>query len=164
MRNRTLIRRIHAAAGGVALTMIFFFLAASAAAEFAADGALLAQVKTSILFGLAVLVPALATSGASGFALAGGKPKGLAAAKLRRMRLVAVNGVLVLVPAAFFLAWKANAGAYDQSFMGVQTLEFAAGLTNIALIGANFRDGLRMEKQRQTRDSLPPFGSPHRLS
>ena len=65
------------------------------------------------------------------------------------MPLIALNGLLILVPSALFLAAKASAGAFDTAFYAVQTLELAAGAVNIWLLGVNFRDGLRMTATRR---------------
>ena len=64
---------------------------------------------------------------------------------MKRMRIIAGNGILVLIPSALFLASKARAGEFDTSFYVVQVLELAAGAMNIALLGLNLRDGLRMK-------------------
>ena len=57
------------------------------------------------------------------------------------MRLIAGNGILVLVPAVLFLAWKAAQDEFDTAFVAVQIVEFAAGSINLALMGLNIRDG-----------------------
>jgi hypothetical protein len=66
-------------------------------------------------------------------------------AKINRMPLIAGNGILILIPAALFLASKARAAEFDTSFYAVQTLELVAGAANIALLGLNMRDGLKMK-------------------
>lgn len=137
----------------LAFALITAFLVSSAWAETAGDAASIARVKAGIAWGLLVLVPALAATGASGFLLAGGQPKGMAAVKLRRMRFVAANGILVLAPAAVFLALRASAGAFDMAFAIVQAMEFIAGGINLALIGLNIRDGLRMSGRMRRRQA-----------
>jgi hypothetical protein len=67
------------------------------------------------------------------------------------MPLIAANGVLVLIPSALFLAFKARAGEFDTSFYAVQALELAAGAANIALLGLNMRDGLKMKSWLRRR-------------
>ena len=67
------------------------------------------------------------------------------ATKLRRMPLIATNGLLVLIPSALFLASKARAAEFDSVFHSVQALELAAGAANISLLGLKMRDGLRMK-------------------
>jgi len=53
----------------------------------------------------------------------------------QRMPLIAANGILVLIPSALFLAFKARAAEFDVAFYAVQSLELAAGAANIALLG-----------------------------
>ncbi|ODT14540.1 MAG: hypothetical protein ABS35_34385 [Kaistia sp. SCN 65-12] len=144
MTRRIAIRTLHAVAGSVALLAILLFQTTTIASEIIGDHALIASVKFAIATGLLVLVPALAATGGSGFKLSGPRPKGLAATKLGRMKIVAANGLLVLVPAALFLNWKAQHGAFDPTFWIVQVAEIAAGIVNLALLGLNMRDGLRM--------------------
>jgi hypothetical protein len=60
--------------------------------------------------------------------------------------LIAANGILVLVPAVLFLAWKAGNGEFDAAFVAVQIVEFAAGSFNLALMGLNIRDGFRLSR------------------
>ena len=64
--------------------------------------------------------------------------------KLRRMPIIAANGVLILVPAALFLAMKARGGAFDGAFYAVQAIELVAGAINLALLSLSLRDGLRL--------------------
>ena len=99
-----------------------------------------------------MLIPALMAAGASGFALSKGRRAGLVGAKVKRMPLIAANGILVLIPSALFLAHKAAAAEFDNTFYAVQALELAAGAANIALLGLNMRDGLKM-KGRLRRQS-----------
>jgi hypothetical protein len=84
------------------------------------------------------------TAGGTGFVLSKGSRPGMISAKLKRMPLIAANGVLVLIPAALFLASKARAGEFDTAFYVVQALGILAGATNITLLGLNMRDGLRL--------------------
>jgi hypothetical protein len=74
-----------------------------------------------------------------------GRRAGLVGAKIKRMPLIAANGILVLIPSALFLASKAQAAELDTTFYAVQALELTAGAANLALLGLNFRDGLRMQ-------------------
>ena len=79
------------------------------------------------------------------------------------MRLIAGNGMLVLVPAVLFLAWKAAQAEFDTAFIAVQIVEFAAGSVNLVLMGLNIRDGLRLtgrlrtpRRQRSVSERLTP--------
>lgn len=139
---------IHPIAGGVALLTIASFWLSTVLSELFASEAAVIAVKTAIPWGFFLLVPALAATGGSGFALAKGRRAGLVGAKARRMPLIAANGILVLIPAALFLAYKASHADFNAAFYAVQTLELVAGAVNITLLGLNMRDGLKMRKGR----------------
>lgn len=137
-------RRIHPIAGALALLTILTFWTATVLVETLGDTAAIVAVKTAIPWGLLILIPALAATGGSGLALARRRCGDLVAAKRRRMPLIAANGLLILVPSALFLAFKAQSGALDASFYAVQALELIAGAVNIVLLGLSLRDGLRL--------------------
>jgi hypothetical protein len=163
MPKRHILARIHAIAGVLAFVTILTFLSSSLAAELWGSAATTASVKQAIAWALLILVPALIATGASGFKMAGPSPKGVLANKLKRMRLIAGNGMLVLVPSALFLAWKAAQAEFDTAFIAVQIVELAAGSANLMLMGLNIRDGWRLtgrlripRRQRQASKPLTP--------
>jgi hypothetical protein len=143
--GEAMIKIIHPVGGAVALLTILTFWFSTALTELFASYDIVTIVKTAIPWGFLLLVPALATAGGSGFALAKGRRVGLIGVKLKRMPFIAANGILVLIPAALFLASKAKAGEFDAAFYAVQTLELFAGAVNIALLGLNMRDSLKMK-------------------
>jgi Na+/H+ antiporter NhaA len=69
------------------------------------------------------------------------------------MPWIAANGILVLGPSVLYLASKAGAGEFDSGFYAVQATELVVGVTNIALLGLNMRDGLRMKGRFRRRSS-----------
>jgi hypothetical protein len=135
---------VHPVAGVIAILMIAIFWLSTAFSELFASETTVTAIKIAIPWGFLLLIPALATAGGSGFALAKGRRTGLVGAKLKRMPFIAANGILILIPAALFLASKARAAEFDVLFYAVQALELVAGATNITLLGLNMRDGLRM--------------------
>ncbi|MEX5726992.1 hypothetical protein Ga0609869_000345 [Rhodovulum iodosum] len=138
--------KLHAAAGGLALGLIALFWLATLWAETLGGAAAIAPVKRNILFGLALLVPAVALAGAGGFRLARTRRGPTVERKARRMRLIAGNGLLILVPSAIFLDQRAAAGQIDAAFYAVQLLELAVGAVNITLLARNMRDGLALRR------------------
>jgi hypothetical protein len=136
--------RIHAIGGGVAFLTIASFWLSTVWSETFGDAAAVAAVKTAVLYGMGVLIPALVITGSSGMMLGAKRRDPLARAKKRRMPLIATNGLLVLLPSAIYLAIKARAGAFDSAFDVVQVIELTAGFINIVMMGLNIRDGLRM--------------------
>jgi len=145
---------IHPVAGVVAILTIATFWLSTALSELFASREVIVAVKSAIPWGFLVLIPALAVAGGSGFALAKGRRGGVIGAKIKRMPIIAGNGLLILIPAALFLASKAKAGEFDTSFYAVQAVELVAGLVNITLLSLNMRDGLNM-KGRFRRKSSP---------
>jgi hypothetical protein len=149
MIDRRFIRVGHAAGGTLALLLILTFQSSTIVSELSGNMDAVVAVKAAILRAMVLLVLALASAGASGMWLSGGKPRGLAARKFGRMKIAAAIGLVVLVPAAIFLAARAAEGRFDAVFYLVQVAEILAGLVNLALIGLNLRDGLRMAAGRR---------------
>lgn len=87
--------------------------------------------------------------GGSGFQLSKKMRGSLVVAKKKRMPFIASNGILILIPAALYLSFKAQAGTFDTGFYIVQAIELIAGATNITLLGLNMRDGFRLSRQRR---------------
>jgi hypothetical protein len=151
-------RAVHLAAGVLAVFLIATFFLSTVLVELFGSEASVAAVKRLIVFpGLFLLVPALAATAGSGFALAKGRAGSLVAAKKRRMPFIALNGLLVLVPCAIALHLWASAGSFDGRFYAVQALELAAGALNFFLMSLNLRDGLRLSG----RLARTPEAAPH---
>lgn len=139
--------RIHALAGLLAMLIIASFWISTLIAEVFLSDAAVAWVKQHILLALTALVPLLMITGASGFTLGKHSQNPLIIAKRRRMPFIALNGLIILVPAAIYLNWKAQAGMFDTGFYAVQVLELLAGATNLLLMATNARDGLRLRQK-----------------
>ncbi|MDE7548996.1 hypothetical protein PY793_13550 [Acetobacter fabarum] len=143
-----LLHRIHPLLGGLATLCIASFMVSTIVAELSGNLQTIAQTKHIILWGLLVLVPCLAFTGLSGYQIAGKASRGLVLTKFKRMRVIGINGICVLVPCAFFLAFRASELKFGWPFYGIQCLELLAGFINLMLLGMNFRDGLRMSRLR----------------
>ncbi|MDX3880226.1 hypothetical protein [Achromobacter denitrificans] len=141
--------RIHAAAAMLTLLFLAAFWMSTVVSELFLSSSAVAQVKIAIAYALWGFLPVMMLTAASGFLMGGKGRHPLLLAKRRRMPFIAINGLLILVPAAVFLSLRAQAGLLDRAFYGVQALELAAGAANLALIGLNFRDGLRLGRLRR---------------
>jgi hypothetical protein len=139
-----MLKRIHPAAGVLAFLIILSFWTSTVAVELFGSAAAIAVVKRAIPWGFLVLVPSLAVVGASGFRMAGASSAPLVLRKKRRMPFVAANGLLILIPAALYLAGLASQGDFGGRFYTVQAVELIAGAVNLTLMGLNIRDGLRL--------------------
>lgn len=136
--------KLHGIFGAVALLCITTFWFSTVVSETFMDQASVVAVKNAILAGMWLLIPAMAATGGSGFSLAKGRGGRLVGIKGRRMKFVAANGLLVLLPSAFVLASWADAGRFDGAFYALQGLELLAGAVNFALLVLNARDGLKL--------------------
>jgi hypothetical protein len=138
-------RQVHRIAGLLAPLCVLTFFFSTILVELFGSPAAVARVKSLVVTpGLWIMIPAMAAAGGSGMLLARSRKGRLVEAKKRRMQLIAANGLLVLVPCAIVLDRWAAAGAFGTTFLVVQAAELAAGAANLALMGLNFRDGLRM--------------------
>ena len=137
--------KIHAVSGVIGFLCILTFWTSTAYSELFTSHETIAAVKAMILSGMIILVPAMAIAGGSGMSIGAKWKSPLALAKKKRMPIIALNGLCILLPSAFFLASKAGAGEFDAWFYSVQILELCAGALNLTLRGLNIRDGLRMK-------------------
>ena len=102
--SRILVGRIHLVAGLLAFALIVTFWTSTVVSELFLGVAAVAAVKQAILWGMLLLIPAMAAVGGTGFRLGGKSKAPIIATKRRRMPVIALNGLLILVPSAFFLA------------------------------------------------------------
>ncbi len=147
--------KLHAIFGSVALLCITTFWLSTVVSELLMDQASVAAVKNAVLNGMWLLIPSMAATGGSGFALAKGHGGRLVSVKGQRMKIVAANGLLVLLPSAFVLASWANAGRFDGVFYALQGVELLAGAVNISLLVLNMRDGLKLSGRLTSKRPVP---------
>ncbi len=141
--------KIHATAGVIGFLTILTFWSSTVISELFTAHETIAVVKTMILWGMCILIPAMSIAGASGMNLGQKRRDQLTAAKKKRMPFIAANGLLILVPAAIYLQSKAVSGSFDTMFYAVQAIELIAGATNLTLMGLNIRDGRAMTKYKR---------------
>lgn len=135
---------IHPIAGTVAILTIATFWLSTVFVELFGSRAAIVTVKTALPWALLLLIPALAITGGTGFSLSKGRRPKLITTKIKRTATSGANGLLVLVPSALFLAYKAGAAEFDTAFYLVQGIELIAGAVNLTLLGLNMRDGVKM--------------------
>ncbi len=135
---------LHATLGTIALFLIASFFVSTAVSELFLDQSAVAFVKRSIVQGLFFLIPILALTALSGMLLGKRQKERLLERKRMRMRLIAANGLLILLPSALYLNGKAGAGQFDTSFYTVQSIELIVGVVQMMLLALNVRDGLRL--------------------
>ncbi|WP_226553267.1 hypothetical protein [Celeribacter naphthalenivorans] len=143
-----MLPKLHAAFGAAALLIIATFWTATVTTIVIGDKYLIVMAKTGIAWGLLALIPMLILTGVSGSQLGQNMRGALIGAKQKRMKLIAFNGIVFLVPAALILLPLAMQGQGGPLYWAVQTLELLAGAANITLLGLNMRDGLRLTRRR----------------
>ncbi|MGR5149236.1 hypothetical protein ACQKP8_22175 [Photobacterium alginatilyticum] len=149
----SILKKAHKYAAVCALLLIVTFFTSSVVVDLWGDLAMITRVKQAIWSCVLLLVIAMMTTGITAKKLYKAKPKGIFAKKELRMKVAAANGVIILLPAAYFLAvWSAN-GQFDQVFWTVQIIELIAGFINAVLIGLNIRDGIRLGQKRPTTNA-----------
>ena len=146
--NRDTLRKIHAAAGAGACLFIASFWISTVLSELFSSHETIVVVKQTIVYALFGLMACMAVAGVTGMKM-GGKSKHTAiAAKRRRMPFIAANGMLILLPCAFFLNNRASAGQFDSVFYIVPIVELIAGVANLTLLGLSMKDGFSIRKPK----------------
>lgn len=149
--SRSRLALVHGLSGAAALGIVLCYWSMALYAEVLASADTVILLRQVILYVLPLLVLCLATAGASGAKLAGRSQAPQIRAKSTRMRLAALNGLLVLIPAAVFLGLRARTGDLSGPFAAVQILELCAGALNIVLLGLNMRAGLALKARKAPR-------------
>lgn len=137
---------IHRTCAITATLCIATFFTSSLLVELLGSEQSIATVKSLIVMpGLFILIPAIAATGATGFAMSKGSSQGLVLGKRKRMPFIGINGLLILLPAAIVLDQWAAAGSFDSRFYQLQALELVAGAVNLTLMFLNIRDGRKIK-------------------
>ncbi len=139
-------KNIHRFAGTVALLIIVSFWSSTVIAELLLDFQSVTSVKQAIVYGLFLLVPAMAVTGSSGFAMGKSVSSSIILKKKRRMAIIGFNGLIFMIPMALYLNFKAERNEFDTIFFVVQALELIIGVVQISLLSRNFRDGLKIKE------------------
>jgi hypothetical protein len=145
-----MLKRLHLIAAATGFATILVFWLSAVLAELFGSPDQVAHVRRAILWGLLVLLPALLVAGVTGSSMAGVSTDPRIRAKKRRTAFVAAIGLLLLVPAAFYLDRLASREEVDALFHLAQTAELAAGAVSVVLMSRNIRDGLRISGRLAT--------------
>jgi hypothetical protein len=139
---------VHGFAGAFAILIICIFITATLYVEVFGDVDLIFQVKRkTALPGIEILVFFMLMAGGTGRSLAKTCKGRIVQIKLKRMRIVAFNGIFILIPCAFMLSRWAEVDPYTVRFYGVQTIELLAGCINLAMLILNMKDGVRLRSR-----------------
>lgn len=150
---KKLLSLIHKTSGLIAFILIASFFVSSLFVDMFGDKDAVISVKSNIFTAIWFLIPLMIITGITGAKMAPKVTSGPIAAKKKRMPFVALNGVLILLPAAFFLKDMAINGEFNSLFYTLQTIELLAGFLNLTLMGLNIRDAMTLKRGRKTHSS-----------
>lgn len=143
---------IHRFAAILATLCIALFFTSTLVVELFGTTESIVHVKSLILYpGLWILIPAIAVTGITGAIMGRQGQNKIVARKKKRMPFIALNGVIFLIPAAYFLHHWASLGEFHTLFFIVQGIELLAGAINLTLMAMNIRDGLRLRTMHSKR-------------
>jgi len=137
--------KVHKIASLVATVCIATFFTSTLLVELLGSEDMVTFVKSLIVMpGIFILVPAMAITGATGFALAKERKGRVLEAKRKRMPIIAIIGMFILLPAAIYLNSWAAEGMFDIKFYILQAIELVAGAINLTLMIKSMKDGRKL--------------------
>ena len=142
MKRKTVLTA-HIIATFIAVLTIACFFSFSLIAEIKGNHEFIKQVKTGVLYCLPILLFAMPMLGITGKKLAGNSNSPIVATKIKRMKFVAFNGI-ILISLAVYLYYRANYNNIDSTFLGVQIIELLFGAINLILLGLNIKGGMQL--------------------
>jgi len=151
---------VHAAAGVLGFILVATFSTSTVISGLIGSPEVIATVKTAIFGGLFVLLPALAGAGATGMSLLGKRQDPVALTKQVRGPRAFMSTLLIGVPTAGFLWFRASAGTFDTLYYGAQGLELALQAFCLVMIGLNIRDGLSLRGRIRMPGARGPSVNP----
>jgi len=129
----------------VATVCIATFFTSTLLVELLGSEDMVAFVKSLIVMpGIFILIPAMAITGATGFALAKERKGRILEGKKKRMPIIALIGMFILLPAAIYLNSWAAEGMFDTKFYILQAIELVAGAINLTLMVKSMKDGKKL--------------------
>lgn len=137
---------IHKISALIAFTLIVTFFVSSLMVDMFGDQQALIKVKSNIFYAILLLIPLMALTGITGAKMAPKVTSGPIASKKKRMPFIALNGLFILLPAAYILNNLAQEGEFNSLFYLIQTIELLAGFINISLMSFNIRDAMRLKR------------------
>ncbi|MBV7435367.1 hypothetical protein KRX19_10050 [Cardiobacteriaceae bacterium TAE3-ERU3] len=149
--KRQTIRNIHVGAAVLATLGIATFWLSTITAELFMSHDSIATVKMLICCAMFIFIPTMAITGATGMKMGAKSPHPNIVRKRKRMPIIALNGLLVLLPCAIYLNHLASAGQFTTTFYVVQIIEIIAGATNLTMMILSMRDGITLHRRPKKR-------------
>ncbi|BBB90952.1 MAG TPA: hypothetical protein PKA28_18460 [Methylomusa anaerophila] len=138
----------HQTTAAIAFLTIVSFLVSTLVSELIGDHNLIAVVKRTIVYGLSILIVCMPLLVVSGRKLAASYPNNpYVGAKAKRMKWIALNAIIFLIPLAVTLNYLAQNNQLNISFYSLQALEIICGSVNILLFGKMYTDGRQINSE-----------------
>lgn len=146
--NKQILSYTHRTAGVVALIMLLIFWLSTVGTELMGNFYYIKNTKYFIPYGFIILIPALIIVGTTGLKLVGKTNSFIIRNKQKRMPFIALNGLIILMPCAFYLRYLAIYEQFEISFYIVQIIELIAGAVNITMLTLNIRAGVMLVRKK----------------
>lgn len=154
MKRKTIVKA-HIIATSIAVVTIGCFFSFSLIAEIMGNHEFIKQVKTEVLYCLPILLLAMPMLAITGKKLAGKSKSPIVATKMKRMKFVAFNGI-ILISLAIYLYFRAINNNIDSTFLGVQIIELLFGAINLTLLGLNIKAGMKLSGRIKRKTAHSP--------
>jgi len=151
--KRLKIIRVHIVATIIAVLTISSFFTISLIAEINGNHLFIKQVKTGILYCLPIMIIAMPILMLTGKKLAGSSKSPIIIKKMKRMKLITFNG-MILISLAIYLYYQAVYIAIDSTFLYVQIAELCMGALNLTLISSNIKLGMKLSGRGRKKEKV----------
>lgn len=150
--KRSQIVTIHVVASLLALLTVFTFFTSTVIIEITSSVEQIAGLKERIFFALPLMLLTMPVVGLSGKKLAGRSKSPIVNRKMKRMKLVAINGMLLIILATLLYVLSRDL-QLGTTFYLLQGLELLLGGVNISLMILSVRDGMLLSGRLKRRSS-----------
>jgi hypothetical protein len=154
--KRSRIIAIHTGTSALAMITVVTFFTSTLIIEFSGSVEEIAALKENIFFALPLMLVTMPLVGLSGKKLAGKSRAPLVQRKLKRMKLIAINGFMLITLATLLYVLSRDL-RLDTAFYLLQGLELLLGAVNISLMVLSVRDGMLLSgrlRKKQKNSSL----------
>ncbi len=150
MKRKSVVK-IHLISTVIAGLTISSFFTATIISKVINDTLLIMAVKEKIFYALPILLVSMPSVGVSGIKLTGQYKSPVHVAKLKRMKMIAFNGILLILLATY-LYINSRDGVLGWYFWIAQIVELVLGATNLFLIARNIKAGFTLKGWFRGRD------------
>lgn len=138
----------HRLAAMMSCALLLAFWLSTILSEIFGSLACIIAVKYLISYAIFLLIICFMMTAITGMKLSQKSNNPIIKKKKIRMPFIALNGLFILMPSAFFLKNAALHQQFNTVFWFVQSIELIFGAINIILVFQNISFGIKLKKQR----------------